>query len=68
MPVQIQMIYSTEALVLTHSCDGCGTKDAPFGVGVSFRKALNAQVKGKLHLLPELLGKWYCLICWRLIK
>lgn len=67
MPVHIETIKDTEAQAIIHTCENCGAP-AFFGIGVSLRKALNAVVKGRLELAKELLGKWYCGNCWRLLK
>lgn len=64
MPTQLIKIPETLATAILHSCEVCG-EYAPFGVGVAYRKALNADFKGKNGLAKELLGKWYCLTHWR---
>lgn len=64
MPVRLGKIPGTGADAILHSCEDCG-ESAYFGVGVSFRKALNAAAKGKVKLAKELLGKWYCHKHWR---
>lgn len=45
--------------LLTHTCEDCG-ESAYFGVGVSFRLALNAYAAGKYDHAQEFLGRWYC--------
>lgn len=65
MPVRLGKIKGTGAIAFLHTCEDCG-KDACFGVGVSYRKALNAIDKEKIGLGKELLGKWYCHKHWRI--
>ena len=63
MPARARRLNSG-ATVIEHFCENCKAP-AYFGIGVSLRAALNAADKGKVALAKELLGKWYCLTCWR---
>lgn len=64
MPVKLRRLRSTNLVFIAHTCDECGA-DANFGIGVSFRKALNQMVAGKTNEGQRLLGKWYCLKHWK---
>ncbi len=64
MPVRLGKIRDTGAQAFLHTCEICG-ENACFGIGRSYRLALNAVEKGKFDLAKELLGKWYCLTHWR---
>lgn len=67
MPIRLGKIPNTGAIAFLHTCENCG-EYACFGIGVSYRKALNAIEEGRIELGKELLGKWYCLEHWKVLN
>jgi hypothetical protein len=59
MPANLKKLRTTGLVFINHTCETCGNP-AYFGVGVSFRRALNAFVAERHKEGQELLGKWYC--------
>ena len=64
MPVRLGKIKETGADAFLHTCEECKEWGC-FGVGVSYRRALNAIANDKIDQAKEFLGKWYCLTHWR---
>ncbi len=66
MPPRLGKIPGTDTMAFMHTCDTCGG-DACLGTGLSFRRALNAAEKGDYQKCKALLGRQYCLTCWRVL-
>lgn len=67
MPVRLGSVKKSGGLAFLHTCEICGDC-AYFGVDVNLDKALFAVERKKFSLAKKLLGKWYCLIHWRILN
>lgn len=64
MPVVLSRNKASGAIYMRHSCEVCGSANAPFGDGVHTREAFKAIEAGDRATGFRMLGRWYCFDHW----
>lgn len=59
MPASLKRLRDSDTSVYLHVCEVCGA-NAPFGVGVNLRLAMERLAAGDLAGAKRHLGKWFC--------